>query len=224
MNSFNFRGKASRTEYAYFLLFYISSTILYLPLYMILLGNPYDTEEEFSINPISETLFFCFVLVFLFISFSTIALTFRRCRDIGYAVLVLVPCIAYVFYVVVILDALEIINIENTELLNVLFLLSLVLLIAFPLFLLFKKGKAHIPKTSENNGYSSGTEEKKNRNIVLAVVSIAYLVSLFVFHFNYEYTDWWIDEWIIICSTLGIYIVIIAICYFAFKKRYSKHK
>ena len=180
MNSFNFRGKASRTEYAYFMLFLVSSSILFLPLCVFLFGNPSDIlKGKVSSNPVSETLLTCYLLIILYTSFSSIALTFRRCRDIGHTMLVFIPCLVFVIFVVSVLAFLGATS-ENTEILSVLFFLSFVLLIAFPLFLLFKKGEAHIKK-SENNGCHLYTGKRKNRYVILAVVTIAFLIFLFVF-------------------------------------------
>lgn len=226
MNSFNFRGRAGRTEYAYFMLFFISCTILYLPLIVVLLGNPNEIMEgKVSFNPISLSLFNCYLLFLFCISFSTIALTFRRCRDIGHTMLILLPCMAFLIFVVGVLGILRILNfedIEDTNIIPVLFLLPIIILLVFPLLLTFIRGKAHLSKITENKGSSLCAEIKK-RYIVLAVVTVAFLMSLFVFHFNYDFTDWWVDEWIIICCAFAVYFVIIASYYIIISRKLFRH-
>lgn len=213
MNSFNFRGKAGRTEYAYFMLFLISCTILLIPLCFVIVENPKEISEiKISPNYLLLYLYCGYFIFLLCIWFSTIALTFRRCHDIGLTMLVLIPCMGFVVGGVGVLDIWGLSYSEYKYLSSVLLYISIVTLPVFSLFLIFVKGKANLSKITENNAYFLFTGIKK-RYIVFAVVTIALLIFLFAFHFNYEYTDWWIEEWIIICNAIAAYLVIIALYY-----------
>ena len=216
-NSFNFRGKAGRTEYAFFILFFISYYILLLPLTILFLGNPSDIMEgKVSYNPIILTVYNCFSYFSLFITFSAISLTFRRCRDIGHTVLVLIPSIALVIFVIGVLDFLEVIRIEDTGRFSLLWYLSLIILFVFPFLLIFVKGRERPSNITEKSRVSF--KHGKNRHSVFAVVTMTFIVSLCVFHFNYEYTKWWIDEWILICCAIASFLAIIAFCYIISRK------
>ena len=92
-DSLNFSGKASRTEYSYYVLFHVSCILLYMTLSTILLIGKGESIDYYlgradnETNPFLLMLFNCYFLFMLWITFSTIALTFRRCRDIGHTML-----------------------------------------------------------------------------------------------------------------------------------------
>ena len=47
----------------------------------------------------------------------------------------------------------------------------------------------------------------------LFVLTLVFVISLIVFHFNYNYTDWWIDEDVFLVYAIGGYAVFLVIFY-----------
>ena len=98
-NCFEFRGRAGRTEYAYYTLFYISLVILWSCfsfLYvMSLLPEGVQMSEYYMINsarlkdihPIWNFLLVAYTLFLFYAALSIISLTVRRFRDTGYTFL-----------------------------------------------------------------------------------------------------------------------------------------
>lgn len=229
MNSFNFRGKAGRTEYAYYYLFLISFSIM-LPVIGILLFGRNDSIDiilgRVSFNPFLLTLCNCIFLLYLWIFFSTISLTFRRCRDIGFITLGLIPCVTFIIVIVLYCITFHLTSVTNGNWdflfdLTVLSLfLLIIVLIVFPFFLLLKKGKEHI-SISKSAPLFDG--KKKGRYLVYTITTIIFLLSLWVIHTNYQYTDWWIDEYIIVCCALCSYLVTITIFCISCHKKKNKN-
>lgn len=97
-NCFEFRGRAGRTEYAYYTLFYISSAILWSCFFILyimsLLPEGAQVGELYKyiarlkdIHPIWYFLLVAYTLFLFYAALSTISLTVRRFRDTGYTFL-----------------------------------------------------------------------------------------------------------------------------------------
>lgn len=201
LNCFNYRSKAGRTEFLFFWLFYLSCVYLYYILLSIV-----------NNNPIITTLYSLYLVFLLWGILSMIALVFRRCRDIGHSSLA-------VLYVLFFLNQLRVSitsAIVGDNLLLVKQQIYNIPTLILILFMILIKGKNKEIENKESISVSSGKIQIKY--VILAIVTMAFLLSLLEFHINYEYTDWWIDEWIIICCAIAFYFVIIAICYIIYSK------
>lgn len=204
LNCFNYRSRAGRTEFLFFWLFYLSCMYLY---YILL---PFVNN-----NPIITTLYSLYSVFLLWGMLSMIALVFRRCRDIGHSSLA-------VLYVLFFLNQLRL-SIASTlvrdDLLIVKQQIYNIPTFILILLLILIKGKY---KEIENKE-SFFVDKIKLRYIILAIATMAFLFSLYEFHVNYEYTDWWIDEWIIICGAITVYLVIIAFSYIIYSRKLFRH-
>lgn len=97
----DYKGRAGRTEYAYFIIFYVSCPLLifdFLLLFLSIFG--FEVKDLININPhffiinspvlksnVFLILFSCLLGILcifcLFLFFAKMSLSFRRCRDIG---------------------------------------------------------------------------------------------------------------------------------------------
>lgn len=190
LSCFNYRSKSGRTEFLYFSLFFYSCSLLYSILTL------------FVINNLIISILLPFWGVFLLWGkLSMIALVFRRSRDIGYISL----AVLYVFLILI--NWLQHLGTVEDNLLLFKTSICSIPIYIICIFLIIKKGKRINIKHKE----SIFLDKKKKRYAVGMIATMAFLLSLFLFHIIYEYTDCWVDEWIIVCSALGIFLIIIAL-------------
>ena len=192
LNCFNYRSKAGRTEFVYFWLFFYSYSLLNPILFLFVYKYPIVT-----------TLYSIYLVFSLWGTLSMIALVFRRCRDIGYSSLAVLYVLFYLIQLRVYITG----AIESNSLFLVKYVIySIPTFILIP-FMILVKGKYKEIEYKD----SFCVSKINKRYAILAITTLAFLLSLFVFHLNYEYTNWWIDEWIIVSCAVGLYLVALAI-------------
>jgi len=196
----DYKGRATRTEYAYFVLFGISCCIIFCTLsyyVMFIFSHGYTLDyyrnlDNYIINPvviiILQCLYFlfyaCYSLFCLWLLLAKISITFRRSRDIGFTILGVI---------------------QFVPLLNI---------ILVP-FLIFKKGK----DVFEDEESLHNDKQRLLKTTIPICGSILFIIITLYLHLNYDYTVWWVDEWFIIFSAIITFVIIALVYYLLIVKR-----